>query len=58
MNRNLVGRCSLYCGICEIYRAFKDSPKLQDELANRHNCRKEEVRCEGCQAIDILCLIL
>lgn len=53
MNKNLIGRCGLYCGICEIYRAYKDSKELQEALAKRHGCASEEVRCEGCQAIDI-----
>lgn len=53
LNKNLVGRCGLYCGICEIYRAYKDSKELQVELAKRHGCQPEEVRCEGCQAVDV-----
>lgn len=53
MNKKLIGRCGLYCGICEIYRACKDSKKLQEELAKKYNCSPEEVRCEGCQALDI-----
>jgi hypothetical protein len=52
-NRDLIGRCGLYCGLCEIYRAYKDSRKLQEELAGKHNCKPEEVRCEGCQSIDL-----
>jgi len=53
VNKNLAGRCGLYCGICEIYRAYKDSKKLQQELAKKHNCSPDEVRCEGCQALDV-----
>ena len=53
VNKNLVGRCGLYCGICEIYRAYKDSKELQEKLAKKHNCSREEVRCEGCQAIRV-----
>jgi len=53
VNRNLVGRCGLYCGFCSIYRAYKDSKKLQEELAKKFNCLPEEVRCEGCQTLDI-----
>ena len=29
VNKNLVGRCGLYCGFCLIYRAGKDSEKLR-----------------------------
>lgn len=50
---NLIGRCGLYCGICEIYRAYKDSKELREELEKKHGCSPEEVRCEGCQAMDI-----
>ena len=53
VDKNLIGRCGLYCGICEIYRAYKDSKELQKELAKKHNCNPEKVRCEGCQAIDV-----
>jgi len=52
-NKNLVGRCGLYCGFCEVYRAYKDSNKLQAELAKKHGCRLEEIKCEGCQALDV-----
>lgn len=34
-NKNLVGRCSLYCGACIIYRAYKDSEKLRQKLQNK-----------------------
>jgi len=53
VDKNLVGRCGLYCGICEIYRAYKDSKELQKKLAKKHNCFPEEVRCECCQAMDV-----
>jgi len=53
VNENLIGRCGLYCGFCEIYRAYKDSRELREELATKHNCSPEDVRCEGCQVIDL-----
>lgn len=53
VDKNLIGRCGLYWGICEIYRAYKDSKELQLKLAERHRCRPEEVRCEGCQALEL-----
>jgi hypothetical protein len=52
-DKNLAGRCGLYCGICEIYRAYKDSKELQARLAKKHGCSPEEVRCEGCQALNV-----
>jgi len=48
-NKNLVGRCGLYCGTCLIYRAYKDSERLQQRIAERRKCKPEEIRCEGCQ---------
>jgi len=51
VNKNLVGRCGLYCGACIIYRAYKDSEKLRRHVAERENCKPEKIRCEGCQTI-------
>ena len=49
VNKNLVGRCGLYCGACIIYRAYKDSEQLRQKIAQENNCKPEEIRCEGCQ---------
>lgn len=51
VNENLVGRCGLYCGSCIIYRAYKDSEQLRQRIAERENCRPEDIRCEGCQTV-------
>lgn len=51
VNKNLIGRCGLYCGICAVYRAYQDSKELQRKLAEKHGCPPEEVRCEGCQVL-------
>lgn len=51
ITKSLIGRCGLYCGACSIYRAYKDSRKLQETLARKHKCSVEEVRCEGCQVV-------
>ena len=51
VNRNLVGRCGIYCGSCIIYRAYKDSEQLRKRVAERENCKPEDVRCEGCQTV-------
>jgi len=51
VNKNLVGRCGLYCGACIVYRAGKDSEELQRRVAERQKCKPEEIRCEGCQTV-------
>ena len=51
INMNLVGRCGFYCGACHIYRAYKDSEKLQKIIAEKENRKSEEIRCEGCQTV-------
>jgi len=52
-DKNLVGRCGLFCGICSVYRAYKDSREFQEKIAERYGCLLEEVRCEGCQTLDV-----
>ncbi len=54
-NRNLVGRCGLYCGACGIYRAYKDGGAYRQRLAAAFKCSPEKVRCEGCQALTPEC---
>jgi hypothetical protein len=54
MNRNLAGRCGMYCGICEIHRGFKDAGKLRMDVAKKHNCQPSDIRCEGCRAVHII----
>jgi hypothetical protein len=51
VDKNLIGRCGLYCGTCEIYRAGQDSADLRSALAKKHRCRPEEIRCDGCQTL-------
>lgn len=56
VNKNLTGRCGLYCGACIIYRAYKDSEQLQKRIAEERtargeDCKPEEIRCEGCQTV-------
>ncbi|MCL6578791.1 MAG: DUF3795 domain-containing protein [Candidatus Bathyarchaeota archaeon] len=51
VNKNLVGRCGLYCGACIIYRASKDSDQLRMNVAERMKSKPEEIRCEGCQTV-------
>jgi hypothetical protein len=49
VDKNLVGRCGLYCGSCIIYRASRDSEKLRRVVAEKQKCKLEEIRCGGCQ---------
>jgi hypothetical protein len=49
--KNLVGRCGLYCGACTTYRAYKDDGDFQKLVATYFKCPPEKVRCEGCQAL-------
>jgi len=51
VNRNLVGRCGLYCGCCTIYRAYKDGGEYLKGRAERFKCAPEKVRCNGCMSL-------
>jgi len=47
VDKNLVGRCGLYCGSCLIYRAYKDSEQLRQKIAKREknvNLKKFDVK--------------
>jgi hypothetical protein len=55
VDRNLVGRCGLYCGACGIYRAYKDDGEFLQRLAAQLKCSPEKVRCEGCMALTLDC---
>lgn len=46
----LVGRCGMYCGACDIYRAYRDDGKKLLDLAKSLGCAPGVLRCEGCQA--------
>jgi hypothetical protein len=50
-NRNLVGRCGLYCGACTIHRAYKDNGEYLKKVAEYFKCPPEKIRCEGCMAL-------
>jgi hypothetical protein len=54
MNRNLAGRCGMYCGICEIHRGFKDAGKLRIDVAQKHGCLPGDIRCDGCRAVHVV----
>jgi len=55
VNKNLVGRCGLYCGACTIHRAYKDDEEYLKKLAEHFKCPSEKVRCEGCMALTPEC---
>jgi hypothetical protein len=55
VNRDLVGRCGLYCGACGIHRAYKDNGEFLKRLAENFHCPPEKVRCEGCMALTPEC---
>ena len=50
--KNLAGYCGFYCGVCEIYRAYRDSQELREIIAEKHGCSPGEVRCAGCRAVE------
>ena len=52
---DLVGRCGLYCGACNIYRAYKDDGQYLNRVAEHFKCAPEKVRCEGCQVLTSEC---
>jgi len=33
--KNLAGYCGFYCGVCEIYRAYRDSEELREIITTR-----------------------
>jgi hypothetical protein len=47
-SESLIGRCGLYCGACDIYRAERDDPGWRARIAASHDCAVEQVRCNGC----------
>ncbi|UCE29007.1 MAG: DUF3795 domain-containing protein [Candidatus Bathyarchaeota archaeon] len=55
VDKNLVGRCGLYCGACGIYRAYRDGGEFRRRLAEFFKCPPEKVRCEGCQVLTPEC---
>jgi len=54
-DKDLAGRCGLYCGACSIYRAYKDGGEYLKRLSEHFKCPLEKVRCEGCQILTPEC---
>lgn len=55
VDRNLAGRCGLYCGACGIYRAYVDGGEYLEYVSKNWNIPKERIRCNGCQALTPEC---
>jgi len=50
-NKDKVGHCGIYCGSCEIFRAWKE--KDRDALsweASESGLTVEQIKCEGCRS--------
>jgi len=54
-DRNLAGRCGIYCGACGIYRAYVDGGEYLEYVSRNWNIPKERVHCNGCQALTPEC---
>jgi len=54
INRNLVGRCGHYCGVCSVYRACEDGGELLEAMEK--SCPPDRnLHCKGCQVVDETC---
>ncbi len=54
-DKNLVGRCGLFCGACGIYRGYKDGGTYRKGLADSLKVPQEKIQCNGCQALTAEC---
>lgn len=68
VNKDLLGPCGLYCGVCAIYIAHNDNnDKLKEKLVNLYkggvpgkgtlpgseNLTVKDIRCSGCMSDDV-----
>jgi hypothetical protein len=45
----LAAPCSMYCGVCGLYRAYKtNDQKLKEKLGNLYGIEPKDIICEGC----------
>ncbi len=52
-DRNLAGRCGIYCGNCPVYLASHSSDdKAKFDFAFSTRCTLDQVKCEGCGSDD------
>lgn len=54
MNKNIIGKCGMYCGACDIYYATIH-PDYQDKLAKHLGCEVNELSCKGCGQLTESC---
>ena len=55
VNRNLVGRCGIYCGSCGLYRAYKDGGEYLQKISDEWKMPLEKIKCEGCHVLTPSC---
>jgi hypothetical protein len=49
MNKQLAAPCGLYCGVCGIHIAWRDSnEKFKEKLAPVYRVKTEDLVCDGC----------
>ncbi len=49
MNKALAAPCGLYCGVCGIHIAWRDSnEKFKEKLAPVYGVKPEDLVCDGC----------
>ncbi len=71
-NRELIGPCGLYCGVCAIYIADRDDNRKLTErlvalykggtpgkgvLPGSEDLAVEDIRCKGCRSDEIFILL-
>jgi hypothetical protein len=52
-NKELMAPCGLYCGVCGVYIANRDSnEKFRTAMGNLYGTKPEDTRCKGCMQDD------
>jgi hypothetical protein len=52
-DRDLAGRCGMYCGSCPVHRASRDKDEKKIfELSFSTRCTIDQIKCEGCGTQD------
>jgi len=54
-DRDLIGRCGIYCDACAVYRGQRDDGEAFDYAIRRWKVPSEHARCNGCQALTPEC---
>ncbi|MEN6519775.1 MAG: DUF3795 domain-containing protein [Armatimonadota bacterium] len=50
----VIGKCGMYCGVCEVYLSQKN-PEWRQRVAEKHGMDVEQVRCYGCGGLSPRC---